>query len=54
MNNDTGKSAGKLILIAVIIFILFSALTGGGGGPFSLIFGFMRFFFWTGYYPFGI
>ena len=49
MNNDTGKSAGKLILIVVIIFILFSALTGGGGGPFSLIFGFMRFFFWTGF-----
>ena len=49
MKSNQDKGIGKLILTVFLILIIVSALRGGGGGPFSLLFKFLGFFFWTGF-----
>lgn len=48
MRNDQGKSTGTIVLAVLIIFIVLSGLSGGGG-PLGILVHFLRFFFWTGF-----
>lgn len=49
MRNDQGKSIGKVALTVVFVLVLLSVLSGGDANPLAFLFGFLKFFFWTGF-----
>ena len=51
MGHGSGKGSdiGKIVGIIVVIYILISLFSGGHGGPFSVLFKLLGFFFWGGF-----